>query len=221
MLAQCGHLTAEPEQGATAETIFDLFRHKESWLLLQDGRRQAAADSLDQAVLALSEELTEIWHERRDWLLIAHAAAVAKDNACILLPGTSGSGKTTLAAALARNGCTFLGDEITPIFRGSGHAAALPFCLRIKQGSATPLRSLYPQLDALQPYSWGRTSLRFLPPPDFRQAAADRTWPVTHIVFLNMNAMCRCSSHRLLRPKRFAGCWGRNACSAVRSGRRQ
>ena len=180
--ALCRHLTAEPEQGAV-ETVFDFFQHKENWLLVQDGKQRAIADSLDQAVLALSEELTEIWHERRNWLLVAHAAALVQGNTCILLPGGSGSGKTTLAAALARNGFTLLGDELTPILRDSGHAVAQPFCLRIKQGSVKPLQSLYPQIDALHPYPWGETNLRFLPPPNFCQEEADKTWPVTHIVF--------------------------------------
>ncbi|MCP4700525.1 MAG: PqqD family peptide modification chaperone [Gammaproteobacteria bacterium] len=181
--ALCRHLTAEPEHGA-AETVFDFFQHKENWLLVQDGKQRAIADNLDEAVLALSEELTEIWHERRNWLLVAHAAALVQGNTCILLPGGSGSGKTTLAAALAHNsGCVLLGDELTPILRESGHAVSQPFCLRIKQGSVKPLQSLYPQIDALHPYSWGETNLRFLPPPNFRQKKADRTWPVTHIVF--------------------------------------
>ncbi|MGR0482417.1 MAG: PqqD family peptide modification chaperone [Candidatus Electronema sp. V4] len=183
VLALFAHLAAKPDDSA-AETVFTLHQDRSGFLLIHDGRLTVRKASQDEIVTALSLEVADVWHRRRDgWLLIAHAAGLVKDGTCVLLPSPGGSGKTTLTAFLLRRGFSLLSDDIVPVLRGTGRAAALPFCLHIKQGSVAPLQELYPQLAGLHPYPWGGTRLRFLPPPDFRQAAADASWPVSRMIF--------------------------------------
>ncbi len=182
VLSLYGHLE-ECSGSCAAEMCFSLYRDDEAYLLVQDGRILCGTGSRDEAVLALASEIAELWHRRRDWLFIAHAAGVFRENSCILLSAKGGSGKTTLAAALIQHGFSFLSDDIIPVLRGSGHAAAHPLCLHIKQGSVDVLRPMYHRLDRLHAYAWGATTLRFLPPPTFRLYPAEKSWPVAQIIF--------------------------------------
>ncbi len=49
-----------------------------------------------------------------------HAAAVARNDRSIILPGSSGAGKSTLTIALIRSGFDFLGDDITLVEDAEG-----------------------------------------------------------------------------------------------------
>jgi hypothetical protein len=182
VLALYQHLPAKPEDGA-AETVFDLFHDGSGFLLGQDGLLLARKESQDEVVLDLSVAVADLWHQRRDWLLVAHAAAVAKNGACVLMPALGGSGKSTLTAALLKKGFSLLADDIVPVLPGAGAAVPLPLCLHVKQGSVEVLRPFYPDIEALYSYPWGSTRLRFLPPPEFHQEPPGSVWPVRCIVF--------------------------------------
>jgi hypothetical protein len=57
-------------------------------------------------------------------LTFVHAAAVGRDGACVLLPGTSGSGKSTTALAADEAGLAFLADDLCLLDPGSRTAYA-------------------------------------------------------------------------------------------------
>ena len=183
VLSLYSHIRAEPGTGV-AETVFSLRRDSEkSYTLVRDDRELTNANSRDTVILALSGEIADLWHRQRDWMMVAHAAAVARNTDCFLLPGSGGSGKTTLAAALLCHGFTALADDIVPLCRNSGNGVALPLCMNIKQPSVALLRRWYPEIDTLHPYEWGSTFLRFLPPPQFSQEKSDLTRTITRIIF--------------------------------------
>jgi len=52
------------------------------------------------------------WWAEEVGLTFAHAAAVGRDGACVLLPGASGSGKSTTALAASEHGLDFLADDL-------------------------------------------------------------------------------------------------------------
>jgi hypothetical protein len=57
-------------------------------------------------------------------LTFVHAAAVGRDGACVLLPGTSGSGKSTTALAADEAGLAFLADDLCLVDPAAGTAHA-------------------------------------------------------------------------------------------------
>lgn len=64
---------------------------------------------------------------KRQGLFCLHAAGVALDGKCLLLPADSGSGKSTLALALAQRGWDLLGDDLVFLQTKQGRLRALAF----------------------------------------------------------------------------------------------
>ena len=183
VMALYSHIVNECETDRP-ETVFSLEKGAdESYRLVHDNAILNQADSLDTIIVALVSEIAELWHRRRDWLVIVHGAAIARNGKCILMAAQSGSGKSTLTATLLRHGFTYLADDIVPLCRCSGEAVALPICMNLKQGGVDLLRSLYPEIDDLHPYTRGQHTLHYLPPPVFQQAAPGHTLPVNKIIF--------------------------------------
>ena len=89
----------------------------------------------------LNETIYHLADKNRDGLLF-HAAAVALNGRCLLLPGKTGAGKTTLAAWLVKNGFVYLTDELVHIAPGSRVVNALRRPLNVKKGSLPVLETL-------------------------------------------------------------------------------
>jgi hypothetical protein len=65
--------------------------------------------------------------------LVIHGAAVARNGRAIAICGASGAGKSTLAAALCRDDCAFVADDICVVDLGaSRHPMVLPDGRRLK-----------------------------------------------------------------------------------------
>ena len=64
--------------------------------------------------------------------LLLHAAAVAWDGRCVVLPGATGAGKTMLAAFLAGRGFQYMTDELTFIAEASATVEGFVRPLKIK-----------------------------------------------------------------------------------------
>lgn len=66
---------------------------------------------------------------------VFHAATVAVDGRCILMPGGKGSGKSTLALTLGREGARYFGDELAFVRFDDQKLEAFPKAVTLKQGS--------------------------------------------------------------------------------------
>jgi hypothetical protein len=106
----------------------------------------AAADAL------LGATTFHLADKNRDGLLL-HAAAVALNGRCLLLPGKTGAGKTTLAAWLVKKGFVYLTDELVYIGPGSQIVNALRRPLNIKKGALPVVQALGTDVHAPQTLS--------------------------------------------------------------------
>ena len=73
--------------------------------------------------------------------LLLHAAAVASDGLCILLPGPTGAGKSTLTAYLAGRGFRYMTDELTFVADGSTTVEAFVRPLKLTTDGAAALKN--------------------------------------------------------------------------------
>jgi hypothetical protein len=104
--------------------------------------------------------------ERHRFVLSVHAGVVAVGEQCVLLPAIAGSGKTTLTAALVKAGATYFSDEMALLGGPAMAVTPVPLSLTIKDGSAEPLRALYPEIETLTRHvREDFVPVRYLPPP--------------------------------------------------------
>lgn len=115
--------------------------------LHDNGRLHVRSSSLGDLAAALVGVTISRLSESCDRGLLLHAAAVARDGRCLLLPGRSGVGKTTLAAWLVARGFEYLTDEIVFIPHGSGTVEPFMRPLCVKASAMTVLSARLPGLD--------------------------------------------------------------------------
>lgn len=72
--------------------------------------------------------------------LMIHAAVVAKNNRCALIPGRPGAGKSTLCAALVAAGWRLLSDEMALIHFEDGQVWPVPRPVSLKNASIDIIR---------------------------------------------------------------------------------
>ena len=133
-------------QRADTTLVLDLVLERENYALYAGGRRVGHADRLDQVVPMVKASLVCLMLERSDDFCAIHAAAVARDGRCILLPGCSGSGKSTLAAAMVGAGMRLLSDDTAVLARDTLAARAVPLSICLKSGSWELLARQFPDL---------------------------------------------------------------------------
>ncbi|MCK9258352.1 MAG: HprK-related kinase A [Azoarcus sp.] len=76
--------------------------------------------------------------------LVLHAAAVARDDRCLILPAPPGSGKSTLCAALVNRGWRLLSDELTLIDLRTGAIHPLSRPVSLKNNSIGVIKAFAP-----------------------------------------------------------------------------
>lgn len=81
--------------------------------------------------------------------LALRAAAVTRDNDCVLMPGASGSGKTTLTAALLSHGFRYCSDELVLLTQEPTQMRPVPTCLSMKTGCWAAVDALFPEVHQL------------------------------------------------------------------------
>jgi HprK-related kinase A len=102
--------------------------------------------------------------------LILHAAALARGEDALILPGASGCGKSTLCAALLGHGWRLLSDELALLRPADGMLIPLPRPLSLKNGAL----ALLPEAVLSEPITSERKGVLALmrPPADSVAAAA-------------------------------------------------
>lgn len=134
--------------------------------LLQDGRTLEAGLDADATIERLIASLAAIAAASLPWGLAVHAAAVADERGCLLLPAESRSGKSTLTAALLADPARrLLTDDFALLRPGdfAVHALGLPVVL--KAGSWPALARLLPGLAEQPTQRRHGEAVRYWSPP--------------------------------------------------------
>ncbi len=154
------------------------------YVLLRDGTpvdwcddKQGLAPLVHGNMLVLAYELSES-------LTGLHAAAVATDAHCILMPALSGSGKSTLAAALVGRGFQYGSDDMVLLTTAPVKMRPAPVSMGLKNGSWKVLERYYPHLVSLPVHlRYDQQNIRYLPPPNDLIVDPTTRLNITHIVF--------------------------------------
>lgn len=159
---------AHLERGTgAADASLAVVGHAGGFRFLAGNEILADARTLEETPAVLRACLVRLTTRNVPHLLAIHAAALGRDDGCLLVPAHGGRGKTTLAAALCKAGWRYLSDDVT-LVTVDGRAVPVPTPLAIKSGSGRLLQRLYPEL-ADQPRGRlpNRRIVRHLsPPPD-------------------------------------------------------
>ena len=92
--------------------------------------RTGSASDKDIALFLIGTVLGLLLHQRKIFLL--HASAVVREGGAILISGRSGAGKSTLSAAMVREGCRLIADDICMLTLQGGRAVVHPGHSHIK-----------------------------------------------------------------------------------------
>lgn len=88
-----------------------------------------------------------------DWLALAHGGAVARDGKGTILSAACGGGKSTLNAYLvAREGYTYLADDLIALSAPAGKVVPWPLPLSLKEGSWDVLADTYREMESFPRY---------------------------------------------------------------------
>lgn len=145
-LAAFAHLRTE-ESGPPHIRI-DVRSTEGGYVLYHDREAILRVSELEAITPALKAYLVQQVLARDSYRLAVHAAAVARGDGVLLLPGDAGSGKSTFAAALIARGFAFLGDD-TVLLEEDLRVRGLPFALAVKAGAWDLLKPYHPSLFAL------------------------------------------------------------------------
>jgi coenzyme PQQ synthesis protein D (PqqD) len=102
-----------------------------------------------------------------EWLALAHGGAVARDGKATILSAACGGGKSTMNAYLvAREGYTYLADDLIALSAPAGKAVPWPLPLSLKEGSWDVLADTYRGMESFPRYRTARgESRQIIPEP--------------------------------------------------------
>jgi len=159
-----GHLPAGSE--SEAQVQLDAVPRHGGYVVTKNGAVVAECRSATEVAPVLNTHSLLSAYSRIDCLTVLHAAVVARNGRCVLLPAAAGSGKSTLAAALAARGFVFFSDEVAPITRGTHRVLPVPSCIGLKSGAWPVLTPLFPSLATLPVHDrQDGKRVKYLPPP--------------------------------------------------------
>ena len=115
--------------------------------LVEEGKRvtlERAPDADEKVLAAYLSTWVIVALLRQRGLLVLHASVALTSHGAIALSGVPGAGKTTTLAALLKQGCKMLADDITVLrFGNDGAVVAMPGISRLNLCEDTALRMGY------------------------------------------------------------------------------
>jgi hypothetical protein len=176
------HLVPATETGDDWPTLAVL-EEGARWTLWLDDLRLAECSDASELVPMIYANTAQIIYEATDCFAAVHAAAVAKGDACVLMPAVSASGKSTLTAALIASGYDYCTDDLALLTAAPTRLRPVPMQIGLKSGSWAVLSALCPELASQPTYRRPDKQLvRYLHPRGAARSSDERL-QVAAIVF--------------------------------------
>lgn len=142
----------------------------------------------NQVLPCLFYQLRCIAADNIDYLFAVHAAALTKDDHCLLFPARSGSGKSILSSIMLADGFQFLTDELVAIESLDQRIRPLPLGLGIKASGWQEVARYFPRiLEIPCQQRLDGVEVRYLP-VDKNSIACAKGHKVSHIIFPRFDA---------------------------------
>lgn len=155
------------------------------YVLLHDGKPIDWCDDIQTIAPMVHGNMQPLCYEQAQCLTGLHAASVAIDHHCILMPALSGSGKSTLTSALVGSGFVYCSDDLVLLTDEPVRMRPAPTAIGLKKGSWPILEPYHPELASLTTHCRHDDKLtRYLPPPaDNRIKDPQTRLKASHIIF--------------------------------------
>lgn len=168
---------------AQTDIVIDLLEGEGGHLVLFDIVPVAHCIQVEQLAPLIKSRILRTAIDRHNYFFHFHAAVVAHNDTCFMLPGAPGRGKTTLTAGLILSGFRYLTDEVALFEEGSFTTPPLPLSLGIKSGAVEVLAALWPAVRELATHlREDGEQVRYLIPPA-ASVLPDGHYLVNRIVF--------------------------------------
>ena len=192
-----GHLSVQGP--APVQLIFDLVRSGGRYVLHANGRVLDECEDRRELVPMVHANLLLAAYRHSDCVAGLHAAAVARGEHCILMPGISGSGKSTLTAALLAHGFEYCTDDLVLLTGDPIHLRAFPMRIGLKSGTWRALETRWPEISSLPVHrrADGKFIRYFLPQKCLGSQAGPGTYEPTCIVFPRYREDAGCDLRRI------------------------
>jgi hypothetical protein len=141
-------------------------------------RKTSIGGAIEKLILHLFRHVSDLVN----WKVSVHAAAVATNQGCLLLPGRSGSGKSSLAAAmLTQDGVQYVADDLALLTGSLLEIVPVAMPLALKSGSWRALQSFLPDLVEKPIYPRLGKDTRYWTPA--RNRIADKPLGIRAVIF--------------------------------------
>lgn len=183
-----GHLD-DHREASKHRAVLDIAAFDDGFSVSDDDEVLAYCSEINQVASMVKAAMIERALSDSDEFCAVHAAAVVRDNVCILLPGETGAGKSCLAAGLLADGFELLGDDTAVLSREGFYVRPLPFGICVKASGSGVLSSRFPVLRNLDFHDRADGKrVQYLTPPDVKLAGLHSRLPVDYIVFPQYSA---------------------------------
>jgi len=175
------HVHLSDKSGSSV--VVELMEDGNEWLLLYDDVLVDRCSSSGAVIPMLHANVLLTAYRTSGCMAALHAAAVIRNDTCVLMPGASGSGKTTLTAAAVAYGFQYCSDDLTLLTHEPVRIRPVSTCLGLKSGSWNVLAGLFPQIHELPIHvRIDGKKIRYLP-PGAGIAQTPASYAVTRLVF--------------------------------------
>jgi hypothetical protein len=143
-----GHIFVADSEARADWPTLTVCQGSDRWVLVKDDTLLASCTERTGLVPLLYGNGARLIYEAADCFAAIHAAAVALDDRCALLPAVSTSGKSTLTAALIAAGYRYCTDDLAILTPPPVRLRPVPMKIGLKRGSWDLLADAWPELES-------------------------------------------------------------------------